>query len=229
MDVHAYYSYKLLEHLEQTPNLTNRIASAKLGVSVKLTHAVMRKLLDKGWIHATKRDGRSFFYFLTPKGIAEKARLTYEFLEFTRQFYKQARRLSSEVCQQLALAGVKHVALLGAGDLAEIAYLGICEHHLRLSDVYAIEGTGSLFMGMPVQPADAVPAPGKGRFAKILVALYDPREPMRRHYLPPGLPADDRFVWVLEPGEVMKAIEEKAPAPVRDGEANGSGAGTKTA
>jgi DNA-binding MarR family transcriptional regulator len=219
MDAHAYYSYKLLEHLEETPNLTNRIASAKLGVSVKLTHAVMRKLLKKGWIHATKRDGRSFFYFLTPKGIAEKARLTYEFLEFTKQFYQQARRRSSEVCQQLALSGVRHVALLGSGDLAEITYLGISEHHLRLMSVFDIDSAGSSFMGAPVQSVDSLPARGKGRFERLLVALYDPREPMLQRYLPKGVEPDERFVWVMEPGELMEAIKDKAPAPIEEGPA----------
>ena len=218
MDAHSYYAYKLLEHLEETPNMTNRIASAKLGVSVKLTHIVVTKLIEKGLIHTTKRDGRSFFYFLTPKGIAEKARLTYEFLEFTKQFYHQARKRSSEVCQQLALSGVKFVALLGAGDLAEIAYLGISEHRLRLTHVYDDAAVGSNFMGVPVQAVNDMLPPGKGKFSKVLVALYDPREPLMPQYLPKGVKADDRFVWVMEPKELMKSIKEKAPAPAGDGE-----------
>lgn len=219
MDVHSYYAYQLLEHLEETPNMTNRIASAKLGVSVKLTHIVVSKLIEKGFIHTTKRDGRSFFYFLTPKGIAEKARLTYEFLDFTKQFYQKARQRSSEVCQQLAIAGVKFVALLGAGDLAEIAYLGICEHRLRLTHVYDESAVGSNFMGLPVQTVEDLLPPDKARFSKVLVARYDPREPLMPRYLPAGVEADSRFVWVMEPQEFIKSIEEKAPAPVEDADA----------
>jgi DNA-binding MarR family transcriptional regulator len=220
MDVHSYYAYKLLEHLEKTPNMTNRIASAKLGVSVKLTHIVVSKLIEKGLIHTTKRDGRSFFYFLTPKGIAEKARLTYEFLDFTRQFYKQARQRSSEVCQKLALSGIKHVAILGAGDLAEITYLGIVEHHLKLTHIYDDTRTGSNFMGMPVQPLDSLQQNGKERFSKILVALYDPKEPLLSSYLPKGVTQDERFVWVMEPEELMNSIKQNAPAPIEDSNDN---------
>ncbi len=216
VDVHSYYAYKLLEHLEKSPNMTNRIASAKLGVSVKLTHIVVSKLIEKGLIHTTKRDGRSFFYFLTPKGIAEKARLTYEFLDFTKQFYQQARKSSSEVCQRLAITGVKHVALLGAGDLAEITFLGISEHRLKLTHVFDDASTNVNFMGAPVQSASEMPEAGKAKFTKVLVALYDPTQPLQPNYLPRGLKPDKRFVWVMEPKDLMKSIEENAPAPVRD-------------
>ena len=197
--------------------MSNRIATAKLGVSVKLTHIVVTKLIEKGFVHTTRRDGRSFFYFLTPKGIAEKARLTYEFLDFTKQFYQKARQRSSEVCQQLALSGVKFVALLGAGDLAEITYLGISEHRLRLTHVYDDSPTSHNFMGLPVQAVDKMLPPGKAKFTKVLVALYDPREPLLTQYLPKGVEADDRFVWVMEPQDLIQSIEEKAPAPVEDG------------
>lgn len=218
MDIHAYYAYKIFEHLEETPHMSNRIATAKLGVSVKLTHIVVTKLIERGLIHTTKRDGRSFFYFLTPKGIAEKARLTYEFLDFTKQFYQKARQRSSEVCQQLALSGVKFVALLGAGDLAEITYLGISEHRLRLTHVYDDSPTSPNFMGLPVQSVDKMLPSGKAKFTKVLVALYDQREPLSTQYLPNGVEADDRFVWVMEPQELIQSIEEKAPAPVENSE-----------
>jgi len=216
MDIHSYYAYKIFEHLEETPYMSNRIATAKLGVSIKLTHIVVTRLIDKGFIQITKRDGRSFFYFLTPKGIAEKARLTYEFLDFTKQFYQKARQRSSEVCQQLALSRVKFVALLGAGDLAEIAYLGMSEHSLRLTHVYDDSASSSTFMGLPVQAVDKMLPPGKAKFTKVLVALYDPREPLLPQYLPKGVEADNRFVWVMEPQELIQSIEEKAPTPVKD-------------
>lgn len=213
MDIHAFYNYKILEHLEQTPNLTNRIAAEKLGVSVKLTHGVFRKLVKKGWIYTTKRDGRSLFYFLTPKGIAEKVRLTYEFLDFTRQFYQQARRLSSEVCQRLAQSGARKVALLGTGDLAEIVYLGIAEHRLRLTHVFDLSSSSTGFMGMPVLPATGIPSLGTASCDRILVALYDPKEPLRPNFLPEGILPDDRFVWAMEPGRMMKTIEDLTPLP----------------
>lgn len=213
MDTHSYYEYKVLKHLEDSPYLTNRMASVKLGVSVKLTHAVLKKMLKKGWIHATKRDGRSLFYFLTPKGISEKVRLTYEFLEFTGQFYKEARSLSSRICQKLAMGGVKNVALLGSGDLAEIVYLSISEHGLKLSAVYDVENIGDNFMGQIIQDAGSIPQGGKAKFDRVLVALYDSREPMRKNYLPAGITEDKRFVWVFDGEEMAKSIGENVPVP----------------
>ncbi|MHC4874103.1 MAG: winged helix-turn-helix transcriptional regulator [Planctomycetota bacterium] len=206
MDTHSYYEYKVLEHLEDSPYLTNRMASAKLGVSVKLTHAVLSKMIKKGWIHATERDGRSLFYFLTPEGISEKVRLTYEFLTFTQQFYKEARKLSSEICQKLALSGTRHVALLGSGDLAEIVFLSTCEHGLRITNVYDTENIGNSFMNLPVQSSDSIAQKDKAKFEKILVGLYDAKKPMRSKYLP-------EFVWVFDGEKMAREIEKKIPSP----------------
>jgi len=103
MDRHAYHTFQILEHVENTPLLTNRRAATKLGVSVKLAHALLTLLVQKGMLDIRKHHSRRWDYFLTPKGIAEKARLTYEFMDFTMQFYRDARRRSSEVLAQAVI------------------------------------------------------------------------------------------------------------------------------
>ena len=111
-----------------------------------------------------KHHSRRWDYFLTPKGIAEKARLTYEFMDFTMQFYREARRRSSEVLAQARKSGVTRVAFLGASELAEIAYLGIQEQKLQLVDVFDDARAGQEFLGLKVRPVSraAVERGGKG-------------------------------------------------------------------
>lgn len=222
MDAHDYYELKILEHLERSPYITHRMAAQKLGVSVKLTHSVIRGMIRRGWIHATRRDGRSLHYFLTPEGIAEKVRLTWQFLDFTRQFFQEARRLSGDVCGRLAEAGVRSVAFLGTGELAEIAYLGASEHGLRLAAVYDDAAAGGRFMGVEVLPAAGIPPEGSGEAERILVTHYDPAEPMRGRPLPGGVRADGRFVWVFDGRAVARGIERTAPTPEADREEGGA-------
>ncbi len=215
MDEHAYYDLKVLEHLEETPNVTQRMVSDKLGVSVKLAHSVMRGLLQRGWIHATRRDGRSLSYFLTPQGISEKVRLTYEFLRFSQQFFQGARKRSSEVCRDLAHAGVRRLAFLGCGELAEIAYLGVTEHGLRLAAVFDDERAGETFMGVVVKPVADLAKPRSARardfFERVLITAYDPSHPMREHYVPDGIDLDERFVWVFDHDQMVGDVARRAP------------------
>ena len=120
-DRHAYHRYCILDHVERSPRVTNRMMAQKLGVSVKLAHELLSGLAKRGLLHIRKRHARRWDYFLTPQGLSEKARLTRQFVEFSMQFYREARTRSSEVLADAARRGARRVAFLGATELAEIA------------------------------------------------------------------------------------------------------------
>src|ERR1041384_266225 len=146
MDRNSLLELEILKHVEQSPRLNNRMAARKLGASVKLAHATLSKMVAKGLLHVKKEHARRWDYFLTPRGIAEKSRLTYEFLEFSFQFYREARRRSAPLCRDLSERKVKRVAFVGAGEMAEIAYLGVVEWGLQLVEVFDNETQGRTFM-----------------------------------------------------------------------------------
>jgi len=68
MDRHAYHTLQILDHVEKTPLLTNRRVASKLDVSVKLAHALVKQLVQKGMLDIRKHHARRWDYFLTPKG-----------------------------------------------------------------------------------------------------------------------------------------------------------------
>jgi EPS-associated MarR family transcriptional regulator len=76
--------YRLLKRLEANPGLSQRALARELGVSLGKVNYCLRALMDKGLIKARNfRDSRNklaYLYVLTPKGVAEKARLTMEYL-----------------------------------------------------------------------------------------------------------------------------------------------------
>jgi len=195
LDPERYRELAILTHVVQTPRLNNRLAAQKLGVSVKLAHQTLRRMVAKGWLHIKKRNARRWDYFLTPSGMAEKARLTLEFLDFTMEFYREARRRSAQVCRGLAEKGVHRVGLLGANELAEIVFLGIREWGLDLAGVFDDERAGERFLRLRVAPSvDLAASPVE----RVIVCLYDRSEPMRASFLPPGMENDSRFVWVFQ-------------------------------
>ncbi len=183
--------------------MTNRRVASKLNVSVKLAHSLLARLALKGLLHIRKRHARRWDYFLTPKGLAEKARLTYEFMDFTMQFYREARRRSADVLSKLSKSGVTRIAFLGVSELAEIAFLGANEHKLELVEVFDDAKAGEDFMGVQIAPVSGLSAT---RAERVLVTAYDPALPMGERYLPAGvaelavkagLDIDERFVWVF--------------------------------
>ncbi|MFH0911468.1 MAG: MarR family winged helix-turn-helix transcriptional regulator [Planctomycetota bacterium] len=221
MDSDSYYKLQVLQQVEDSPFVTNRILSGKLGVSVKLAHYLLKKMVARGLLHMRRRDGRSWYYFLTPEGVAEKLKLTYEFLDFSKQFYHEARKRSSAVCLRLAREEVRRVAFLGVGELAEISFLGLAEHRLKLVDVFDAEGrAGELFLGLVVRPVAEI---DRTRADRILVTLYDPAQPMRKHYLPAGLRDDPRFVWVFDHADMMGEIVEALPRAIGESSPGGNG------
>jgi len=193
-DRNALLELEILKHVEQTPLLNNRTAASKLGVSVKLAHEILKRMVTKGLLHVKKEHSRRWDYFLTPTGIAEKTRLTYEFLEFSMQFYREARRRSAQLCRNLAESGVKRVAFLGAGEMAEIVYLGVVEWKLELVAAYDQEKQGGTFMATPVAPLTAIPSSSA---EAIIVCQYDKKHPMTAHFLPDGVAPSLKMHWVF--------------------------------
>lgn len=194
IDSKRYYELKILEHVADRPELPRRVAASKLGVSVKLAHKLLSGLVERGFLHVTKQNSRHWQYFLTPRGLSEKARLTREFIEFSFEFYREARRRSAQVCRDLSEAGIKRVAFLGLGELAEIAYLGVQEWDLELVEVFDRGRAGKTFFGCQVRPIEEVP---NAEAERTIVTSFDPRNPMRAGFLPEHVEADPRMVWIF--------------------------------
>lgn len=194
-EVHDLYRLKILEHVEESPRLSNRRASRILGVSVKLAHEVLSRLIDKGLVHILKHHSRRWDYFLTPKGIAEKARLSMGFLDFSMHFYRQARRLSAQLCRDLSEAGERRVSFLGANDLAEIVYLGVEEWGLTLAAVYDDDARRDNFIKLPIRPLAELP---QDKSDAIIVCCYDTTMPMRARFLPANVAQNAKMHWVFD-------------------------------
>src|SRR6185436_2468609 len=89
-------------------------------------------------------------YLITPRGIVEKARLTYEFMDYSLQLYGEVRQHLRHALQECAAAD-RRVAIFGRGEAAELAYLSLKECGLEPVAIFDVDG-GHEFLGMPVRP-----------------------------------------------------------------------------
>ena len=57
-----------------------------------LTNIYLKRLVRKGYIKCVNVQSNRITYLITPRGIAEKARLTYEFMDYSLHLYGEVRQ-----------------------------------------------------------------------------------------------------------------------------------------
>jgi DNA-binding Lrp family transcriptional regulator len=147
MDTEAHRDLQLLEAVEQNARVTQRTLSDQLGIALGLTNIYIKRLVRKGCIKCVNVQSNRIAYLITPRGVAEKARLTYEFMQYSLHLYKEARRHLHTVVRERAADG-QRLAIYGSGEAAELAYLSLKE--LRIEPVAVFDDAEGTFLGMPV-------------------------------------------------------------------------------
>ncbi len=87
--------FKVLDALQQNPDLTQRQLAALMGVSLGKVNYVLRALVDKGLVKAERfnnsQDKLAYAYLLTPQGLAQRAALTRSYLQRKTAEYEALR------------------------------------------------------------------------------------------------------------------------------------------
>jgi DNA-binding MarR family transcriptional regulator len=123
---------QFLEELEKTPNLSQRELSNKFGIALGVTNACLKRMARRGWIRLRKVPPRRIGYYLTPKGFAEKAKLTMTFLSYNIHHYSRLKAVIGEKFIEMASQGVKRVIFYGVSDEMEIAYVTLQGTNMEL-------------------------------------------------------------------------------------------------
>jgi EPS-associated MarR family transcriptional regulator len=90
------YRAKILKKLQDDPQISQRDLARELGISLGRANYCLRALMEKGLIKANNfknsRNKKAYVYYLTPQGMAEKARATSRFLERKVAEYEALQR-----------------------------------------------------------------------------------------------------------------------------------------
>ena len=156
----------VLDVVERDPSVTQRSVARELGIALGLANAYLRRCVRKGLIKVREVPRRRFAYYLTPQGFAEKSRLTATYLSDSFSLFRQARTQCAELFKLAAARGQRRLALLGQGDLAEIASLVARDHPVEIVGVIAAGGEGGRL---------EAELAGAGTDAVVVTALTDPR------------------------------------------------------
>jgi DNA-binding MarR family transcriptional regulator len=140
---------RLLEAIEENPDTTQANLAAQLGVAVGSVNWYLKRLLRKGYVKVTHLQRRKLKYFVTPQGLAVKARLTSQYMEASLRVYRELRQEAQEVLTQVKGTGYGVLHLKGESEAMEIFRLTCLEHGVRVSPsakdevpTVRMEGTG---------------------------------------------------------------------------------------
>jgi len=141
---------EILEAIEQRDNVTQRHLADQLGVALGLTNSYLKRCVHKGLVKVSQAPANRYLYYLTPKGFAEKSRLTAEYLSSSFNFYRRASASCIEVFEQCHELGHHKVLLCGLSELAEIASLRASEQGIDIVGTLDRNATTKEFLGLPV-------------------------------------------------------------------------------
>jgi DNA-binding MarR family transcriptional regulator len=142
----------VLTSIERDSEITQRALARELGIALGLANAYLRRCVFKGLVKMRQVPINRYAYYLTPQGLAEKSRLTAEYLAVSLDFFRRARADCSALFRRCEIRGWQTVALYGAGDLAEIAVLSAAETAIHVLCVIDPEQPGRRCGGLAIVP-----------------------------------------------------------------------------
>ncbi len=151
---------QLLEEISKDSAVSQRKLSQRLGVALGVTNACLKKMINKGLVKVKGINHKRIAYYLTPKGISEKTKLTYHFLEHTIKYYSN---LKNNICAKLTFlsnAGHKRIVCYGAGEVMEVVFIILNETDLKLTVLGLVDDDnskqGKKMFGFVVQHPQAI-------------------------------------------------------------------------
>lgn len=141
----------VLSAVEEEPDLTQKDLALRLGVAVGMVNSYLKRVIYKGYVKTRNLQRRRLKYLLTPSGIKEKTRLTYEFLEYSYHYIRDVRRKTLIMLEPYCKQGKKRVVFYGSGEVAELTMLTLQELDMDLVSVVDEKHAGSNCVNHEIQ------------------------------------------------------------------------------
>ena len=140
----------LLESIERDGAQTQRHLAQELGIALGLVNAYLKRCIGKGFVKVRQAPARRYAYYLTPKGFAEKSRLTMNYLTYSMGFFRLAKRDCGELFGEARRRQFARLALVGKSDLAEICIICGLESGIEVVVVVDLSASSTHFVSVPV-------------------------------------------------------------------------------
>ena len=203
----SYRELRLLEEVAASPEVSQRRLAFRLGIALGVANLLIKNLVRKGYIRATRAGWRRWVYSLTPAGITRKAQLTLNYADRFLDHYRRVRTLLQEDLDALTAAPDSRFAIYGTTELAELVYLILSDAGIQEVHFYDGEGAAGLkFLGTNVRGLDEL---DPRTYTKVIIAASTEIEARMSELEAAGIPGS-QIVALLQNtsngnGEVQSA------------------------
>lgn len=194
MDLKSIRDLEILQEISVNDHISQRHLSKKLAISTGLVHLYIKRLVQKGCIKVTGIKPRRLKYLLTPRGIAEKTKLTYEFTLISYRYFKKASDDIRGKLGEVVRNSQSSVVVYGTGELAELCLLLLGEFDVEIVAVIDDNGEINRFCGHPVVPKEVL---GNLKFDKLVVAELDAHDKVESLLKEVGIDSE-KICWPLD-------------------------------
>ena len=87
MEPNDIRTLRILEKVEDENHQSQRAIARELNVSFGLVNSFIKRLATKGYVKIATTPKNRIKYIVTPTGLSEKTRLTYNYIQLSYQFY----------------------------------------------------------------------------------------------------------------------------------------------
>ena len=168
MDKKLLNELEILHELSENESINQRHLSMKLGITAGLVNLYLKRLANKGYIKIAGIKPRRLKYFVTPKGIAEKSRLTYEFALISYKYFKTATDEIRNALATIEKEVNEGVIVYGCGEGAKLCLQIIKEFNIKVIGVVDDNMEDKKFLGHPIVPREVLQ---NLIFDKIIIAV----------------------------------------------------------
>jgi len=167
---------RILDEISQEPSITQRTLSSSLNIALGLVNTYIKRLAKKGYIKITKGPMNRVRYALTRKGFTHRVSLTYNYMQSSIDYFRDARKRIDTVYAQMINAGVKNILIWGDGEVAELSYISLRGLPLNLVGIVDGKSGDGDFFGHAIYAYEDVAGLS---YDAILVASFSEKEIQR--------------------------------------------------
>ena len=167
---HDDITLRILDEINRESLITQRTLSSSLNIALGLVNTYIKRLATKGHIKITKGPMNRAKYVLTRKGFTHRVALTYDFMQSSINYFKEARQKIDIIYGQMIKAGVKSILIWGDGEIAELAYISLRGLDLKLTGLVDSRKNDNDFFGHHIYSFEDVK---NLEYDAILIASFD--------------------------------------------------------
>ena len=125
--------FLIIKQISENSQLNQRTIAQKTGLSLGLVNLIIKKLAKTGYIKIKMLNGKKIEYILTPKGLSEKIKKTYNYVLKTINYFLNTTEKIKQVVFEEYKKGKEEFYILADDEIYKI--IEFCFKDLSITDV----------------------------------------------------------------------------------------------